>query len=777
MKLSLTMICKNELDNLKVLYPLIKDNIDEWIVVIPPNDNAKQWLKEHKAIVIEQDFTQPIETEIWQKMYDLGVEIPKDYRLFKFADARNKSLEAATGDYILWLDADDRPKGLENIKKIIEGKEKADQFDVVYDYARNEENISISDHIRERIVKNNGKWKWRGAELGLIHETLMPITGFNPLIFTVDKQELFIEHHSDHANQSSDRNFIALLYEYLKTDGKDARTTYYLATEFFNHKAYKQAIATFQEYIQVGGWDEERYRAWVNMGHAYNQIKDLESSRNAYLSAIKELPSYPDAYLFLGESYHNSNLYEKSIEFLLTGLGKPIPKTKSAIDYEKYAFRPMVYLALNYMQVGKQDVAYSWYMKAKKVSPQHPWVKQYEELFEEIKDLNDYVKAFVKVGQLSQKRYRKNLAKLAEAIPDELMNQELLLDFKRRYTTPKIWPDNSIVFWCSSAFEDWGPDSLKTGTGGSEEAIIQLAPRLAKLGWDVTVYNNCPKEETRDGVKWTRFERFNPRDIFNVLISWRNNAFIVSKVANKKLIDVHDVPMVNLYPNESMKDVVCLVKSQYHRSLFEHLPDENFVIIPNGIDTTQFNSDNKTKNNLVWTSSYDRGLEYLLEMWPDIKKSVPDATLDVAYGFNLFDASPRGQTDEGKQWKQKMLNLLDQVGIAHHGRLDNIAVSKLYNQAEIWAYPTDFPEIDCITATKAMAAKCVPITTDYAVMKERNQGIMIEGSIHDNKEDFKNRLIELLKDDKLKKSIRDKVNVEKYDWSNIAQQWDTVLRG
>ena len=114
---------------------------------------------------------------------------------------------------------------------------------------------------------------------------------------------------------------------------------------------------------------------------------------------------------------------------------------------------------------------------------------------------------------------------------------------------------------------------------------------------------------------------------------------------------------------------------------------------------------------------------------------------------------------------------MEQEGITHHGRLNSEDVSKLYLKADVWAYPTDFMEIDCITATKAMAANCVPITTDYAVMEERNQGVMIESPIAETKEIFKQELIELLKDEDRKEKIRKKLDVSKYDWDATAEEW------
>jgi glycosyltransferase involved in cell wall biosynthesis len=368
------------------------------------------------------------------------------------------------------------------------------------------------------------------------------------------------------------------------------------------------------------------------------------------------------------------------------------------------------------------------------------------------------------------------LHKLAEVVPDGLKDQELLLDFKWRYTKPKVWSDKSVVFFCSHAFEDWGPESLLKGCGGSEEAVIQLTKRLVKLGWDVTVYNNCITEGVIDGVNWVRFERFNPRDMFNIIVSWRNNLFVDECIARQKYVDLHDVPEEKYYDDESTENVKIFVKSQYHRSLLPNVADEKFVIVPNGIDTKQFEKGpEKVRNNMVWTSSYDRGLDKLLAMWPAIKNEVPDATLDVYYGFELFDTTPWGRSEKGRTWKAMMQSLLAQDGIVDHGRVGSDEVAKAYMKADVWAYPTDFPEIDCITATKAMAAGAIPVTTDYAALKERNQGVMVKST--DALDVFKDELISLLKDDARKAELREKIDVSNYDWNTVASRWNEVFNG
>ena len=46
MTLTLTMIVKDGLEDLKRLKPLVEPYIDEWVVVFPPKDEAIDWAYE-----------------------------------------------------------------------------------------------------------------------------------------------------------------------------------------------------------------------------------------------------------------------------------------------------------------------------------------------------------------------------------------------------------------------------------------------------------------------------------------------------------------------------------------------------------------------------------------------------------------------------------------------------------------------------------------------------------------------------------------------------------
>lgn len=118
-------------------------------------------------------------------------------------------------------------------------------------------------------------------------------------------------------------------------------------------------------------------------------------------------------------------------------------------------------------------------------------------------------------------------------------------------------------------------------------------------------------------------------------------------------------------------------------------------------------------------SSYDRGLDCLLDMWPEIKKLVPEAELHIYYGWNIFDKVARGNTELGK-FKFGILRKLHTLkdSVTEHGRVSHEELAKAMKDCKVWAYPTEFNEINCITALKAQEAGCIPVTTDCYALEE-----------------------------------------------------------
>ena len=182
---------------------------------------------------------------------------------------------------------------------------------------------------------------------------------------------------------------------------------------------------------------------------------------------------------------------------------------------------------------------------------------------------------------------------------------------------------------------------------------------------------------------------------------------------------------------------------------------------------------------IIYTSSYDRGLEHLLEMWPEVKKEVPDATLDIYYGWQLFERFYKDNPGS-MSWMEKMKKLMNQDGVTDHGRIPQPELKKVMEKAGIWSYPTHFGEINCISAIKAQAYGCEPVVVNYAALQETVRfGRKVEGDIYDDetKQEFKKQLIEALKSpmpEEKRKEMQEWAK-EKYSWEKIEKDWEAIL--
>lgn len=184
----------------------------------------------------------------------------------------------------------------------------------------------------------------------------------------------------------------------------------------------------------------------------------------------------------------------------------------------------------------------------------------------------------------------------------------------------------------------------------------------------------------------------------------------------------------------------------------------------------------------IYSSSYDRGLEHLLKIWPDVVKEVPEAQLHIFYGWKLFNRF-YGNNPERMAWRDKMDKMMTAKGITHHGRVSQPEIEKWYKKCGIFAYPSHFYEINCISAFKSELWGAVPITIDYAALKETVQfGEKVKGDIYDPDvlEEYKKVLIDYLKHPEKQEKIRPammKWARDTYGWDKVADQWTKEFRG
>ena len=98
----------------------------------------------------------------------------------------------------------------------------------------------------------------------------------------------------------------------------------------------------------------------------------------------------------------------------------------------------------------------------------------------------------------------------------------------------------------------------------------------------------------------------------------------------------------------------------------------------------------------------------------------------------------------------KILELSEYV--QNFNRVDQNVLARAYNEADVWLYPTKFPETYCITALEAQMAKCLCVCTKLAglINTVGDRGILINECDDTSKYDaiLLKELFEILDDKK-----------------------------
>lgn len=270
----------------------------------------------------------------------------------------------------------------------------------------------------------------------------------------------------------------------------------------------------------------------------------------------------------------------------------------------------------------------------------------------------------------------------------------------------------------------WDPDSIQQGIMGSEEAVIYMAKELADLGYLVTVFGNPPNASPSNQ------QEANPRYVtlhhpiekaFDVAIAWRwpdLGALLRAKKAAKQ---------IHLWPHDTLEhslkhvdfDGVLWLSQWQQKQWCSVSPcfQPYKMIFGNGIDAKQFVLPKQRENpySCIYGSNYGRGLEHLLEIWPEVHKAYPKATLDLYYGWQHWGLLSM----EKEKMMRRQIKALECV--TDHGKVGHLELSRAYQTASFWIYPCTKPETFCITALKAQMGGAIPVILEGSALSETVQ--------------------------------------------------------
>ncbi len=720
-----------------------------------------------------------------------------------FANARNFSFAQVPAEYkyIIWSDTDDvwvNPFNIHDLVKIMD----SDAIDAVimpYHYAFDDYGNCMVEHLKTRILRNDGCVTWAGA----IHEDFSPNRELNAQL----NKETYPLHLTDELRlqESAQRNLRISELE-VEHNPSDPRTYWNLANTYYLIGRMEDAKKIYLQFLDISDSDEERFLAWFRIAGTYVASGQYNEAIECAFEAMALRPWYPDPYFLLGEIYNVAGKYQHSKEMLEMGFTKKVPDTQSIVwNPMDYTYNPRLIYAKTLIALSKPAEAVVQLKKCLKIRPKdvsiHNIIAKLEpEIAKETLAKSIY-------DQALKLKDKKEIVALLDTVPADMKYYPPIVHLRNQYAIKETSSGKDVVIYCSFTAQEWNPEVAKTlGVGGSEEAVIQLAKRFQKGGYNVTVYANTPRQQEYnvDGVRWLPFMSWNPKDKQDVTILWRHPRFVDYDINSDKIyVDIHDVIPGNEFTKPRLTKITkVLFKSEVHRKYYPNIPDDKCVVIPHGLDVEEFDSQRDIKRDpylILNTSSPDRGLKTCMKAIELAHNKLPDdlktkLKFEQHYGFDVWDSD---FSDDSKMlaWKKEavqQMNKLKAMGIMtpdSGGRVSQTEVTRRYLAAGLLLYPSEFFEIGFISGMKAMLGGCIPLTTDIFAQGEFCKGIKIHSDItYDNwikdiksgidygvanVEEIADKIVEYIKNVDKYEEMRSEViaHARNFTWDKTAEAW------
>lgn len=370
-----------------------------------------------------------------------------------------------------------------------------------------------------------------------------------------------------------------------------------------------------------------------------------------------------------------------------------------------------------------------------------------------------------------------------------------------------------FIFWLGPAPSPWDPlTALDQGIGGSETAAIHMSRELAKLGHVVVVYADIHEPMNIDAdeagskpytvdVEWIPYRKMTTALPCDVFVSSRQpesrQRFLpYCKQAWLWMHDVHCGPDWENVLGTRYDKILCL--SDWSKKRFcEYYPAVDAAkvqVTHNGVDGRLFEpfADSALPDKDVFmpgrqhfllqsdliplratfSSSPDRGLAKLLDLWPDVCNMAPrdHSELHVYYGFDNWRKI--AQLQGAAPHVLRHIDLLEArvrqaPNVVYHGRAGQAEVARSYMRSQLWLSPSDFEETSCITAMEAQAAGCKIVATRCGAVPETAPGgYFVDGPT--SRPGFDAQFLECVRE----ALTHDSWHVRTpRSWAEVAQQW------
>ena len=728
-----------------------------------------------------------------------------------FGYNRTLALESAYNktDYLLIFDADDSISGNFIMPKLM-----YDKYNLFF-------GSNSCKYIRPLLINNRKKWLFKG----ILHEYLEPVEPVSSEN-TIEGDYFIISGREGNRSKNVNKYLDdAILLEkeinliQSSNQNKDLlpRYTYYCAQSFRDCNQYKKAIFYYKKVLDYDTWIQEKYNASLIVGNLYVSLNNIDDALFYWYKAITYDKERREAVLKIMDYYFEKKnffalncLHEQIKDFTIKNVSNKLFLDDSRRHDNHYlnsigacyisewmsGYYSCKYLILNnvYLEITLQNfkcyaynihldsdnklfldtllIIFDKYLNSKQTLITELW---------NIVSKNYNIYGMKKFKYLNNKYLGLSSNNEDNCVPDLLESNEIIIKCDKQHAS------NKILIWTGFHSKLWNESYSNTkALGGSEKAVSYVAKNLSKE-YDIYVSGDV-EDEVINNVTYinrNKLQKLLETEVFHTIIISRYISFFLMfyKIKCYQLyLMLHDTTLLNNITNESAHNfleiynnyidkVVCLTKWHLNNTLIIYPILKNKIyIINNGIDTAKLIGESEEKiekilNKFVWTSSSARGLSILLNLWEEIIKAIPDASLDIA----SYEDFPKNEDDI------KMLEIIkkNDTTIKHHGKLNSTQLYNLISKAEYWLYTTNFYETSCITSLEMLGLEVICLYYPIGALADTINECGIQ--VHSGNEI--QTILDLNKNKKLKNKIKKKGKAYALScsWENRGKEWSNIL--
>lgn len=468
--LSLCIIVKNEILQLEKCLKSIRDYVEEIVIVDTGSTDGSQDIAKKYCDIFEQ----------YSACNDPETGLIRDFSM-----ARARSFELATKKWVLWCDADDEIVGGENLKGIISTMENSQGetpccVTFPYEYAYDAFGNPVVRQYRERLISPKNQFKW----VNPVHEVLIPLNGAS---ITHVSEDVVFKHRRDGKFIEPRRNLTILQKLYEREGEKDARHLYYLGLEYGNVGDNENMIKFLNRYLELSGWDDEKYMACLRLAQHYLSTGNFEEAVKISLKAITCCETWGEAYFILCKCYYYlaqngkdvDRNWQRSAHFGKLGLSYAPTRTLLFINPVERNYEIHTYLNVALAKIGDISSALESVNEGLKHNPEDANMLNNKAIYEKHLgriSVNKELDILLKNKSISQDIYTSVMAALDGGVLGGLYPE-----YKKSSTYPLgIQEDNfakAVVTPHANAWgipQEWEVDSLPVSLNTSQLQAVTL---------------------------------------------------------------------------------------------------------------------------------------------------------------------------------------------------------------------------------------------------------------------------------------------------------------